>query len=79
MVLIFCCVRATNKTKTLFPRYFLSNRFEVARIYMKAMATTSESADKSAASKVFEGRKIRGQNIILVLQLYHLTILLKLD
>ena len=45
MMFIFCCTRSTNKTKALFPIYFLSNRFESACIYMETMATTSESAD----------------------------------
>ena len=40
--------------------------------YMESMATTSESADKSTVSKVFQCGKIRGQHIILVLYLQHL-------
>ncbi len=67
MMFIFCYVRAANKTKALLSRYFLSNRFEITCVYVKTMTTTSESADEPAASKVFEDRKIRGQNIILVL------------
>ncbi|KAL3149376.1 hypothetical protein ABBQ32_002177 [Trebouxia sp. C0010 RCD-2024] len=74
MMFIFCCVRATNKTRTVLPRYFLPNRFEVACIYMQTMATTCESADKSATPKVFDTWKIRGQNINLMLQLHHLPI-----
>ena len=38
------------------------------------MATTYESADKSAVSKVFKCGKIRGHHTIVVLQLQHLPI-----
>ena len=29
VMLIFCCVRSTDKTKALLPIYFLCNRFEL--------------------------------------------------
>ena len=49
VMFIFCCVRSTNKTKALLPIYILINRFEFTCMYMEAMATMSESADKSTA------------------------------
>ena len=54
-------------TKALLPIFSLSNRFELTGIYMETMATTSESADKSAVSEVLKCGKIRRQHIILVL------------
>ena len=58
---------STNRTKLQLPIYSLFHRFELTCIYMETMATTSESADKSAASEVFECGKIGGQQIILML------------
>ena len=52
LMFIFCYVRSTNRTKTLLPVYFLSNRIEFTCIYMETMATTSESADKSTPFEV---------------------------
>ena len=71
---VFCCVSSANKTKAQLPIYSLFNRFELTCIYMETMATTSESADKSTTSEVFECRKIRGQHIILILWLQHVPI-----
>ena len=51
----------------LLPIYPLFNRSELTCIYMKTMATTSESTDKSTASKVFKCGKIRCLYIILML------------
>ena len=59
VMFVFCYFSSTNRTKVQLPIYFLFNRFELTCIYMETMATTSESADKSAASKVFECGKIR--------------------
>ena len=73
-MLIFCCVRSTDKTKALLPIYSLCNRFELTRIYIETMATTSESGNESTASEVFQCRKVRSQHILLVLWLQHLPI-----
>ena len=67
---IFCCARSTDKTRPLLPIYSLCNRLELTCIYMETimMATTSQSADESTACIFnFECRKVRGQNIVLVL------------
>ena len=70
---IFCCVRSTDKTKAVLSVYCMCNRFSLTWIYMETMATTmisivtSESADESTASEIFQCRKVRGQHIVLVL------------
>ena len=48
----FCRVKSTNKTKALFPIYFLSNRFKFTCIFMETMTNTYESADNSTVFEV---------------------------
>ena len=48
--LLLC--QSHKQDKTAAPYYVLFSGFKVTRIYMKTMATTSESADKPTAPQV---------------------------